>query len=76
MGIGKAPSIGAADTDVTPVKKTVLILQKNINSAARKSEGGCLLTIMYKATFVVYKRRSFQFPDDIRMIIIFSNKLV
>ena len=23
MGIGKAPSIGAADTDVTPVKKKV-----------------------------------------------------
>ena len=26
MGIGKAPSIGEADTDVTPVKKNILMI--------------------------------------------------
>ena len=34
MGIGKAPSIGAADKDVTPVKKKFPLHIRNFNNYA------------------------------------------
>ena len=38
MGIGKAPLIGAADTDITPVKKTLTGEDiKNVTKQCQKS---------------------------------------
>ena len=52
MGIGKAPLIGAADTDVTPVKKNEMlesyldyIDQSNGTATLASAQGDCMVVV-------------------------------